>query len=68
MSSTITSTDVGKHAADVAAVGAWLAWIADLLPAVATLFTIVWLGYRIYQTRLQIQLLKKGKDVGRPSD
>lgn len=51
-----------KHAVDAAsvftAVGSILAW----LPAVAALFTIVWTGIRIYETKTVQAWLKKNKE------
>lgn len=40
-----------KWILDWAALGTLLASIADWLPAVATLFTIVWTAIRIYETK-----------------
>jgi len=51
-----------KHAVDAAsvftAVGSVLAW----LPAIAALFTIVWTGIRIYETKTVQAWLKKNKE------
>jgi hypothetical protein len=51
-----------KHAVDAAsiftAVGSILAW----LPAVAALFTIVWTGIRIYETKTVQAWVKRRKE------
>lgn len=39
-----------KHLLDIGAVMAFLSAIAGFLPPVATAFTIVWLGIRIFET------------------
>lgn len=39
-----------KHALDAASVVAVVGTLADVLPAVAALFTIVWTGIRIWET------------------
>jgi hypothetical protein len=54
-----TMDESTKHAIDAAsiftAVGSVLAW----LPSVAALFTIVWTGIRIYETKTVQKWLKK---------
>jgi len=51
-----------KHVVDAAsvvtAVGSVLAW----LPAIAALFTIIWTGIRIYETKTVQTWLKKDKE------
>ena len=51
-----------KHAVDAAsvftAVGSILAW----LPAIAALFTIVWTGIRIYETKTVQTWVKRRKE------
>ena len=51
-----------KHVVDAAsiftAVGSVLAW----LPSVAALFTIVWTGIRIYETKTVQAWIKKNKE------
>jgi hypothetical protein len=51
-----------KHAVDAAsvftAVGSILAW----LPAIAALFTIVWTGIRIYETKTVQTWIKRRKE------
>ena len=40
-----------KHIIDFASVATVLGTLADMLPAIAALFTIVWTGIRIYETK-----------------
>lgn len=44
------TTDTVKHVADGLSVMTVIGTIAEILPAVAALFTIVWTGFRIYET------------------
>ena len=41
-----------KAATDVFSLAVLLGWAADLLPSIATLVTIVWLGIQIWQSRV----------------
>ncbi len=50
-----------KHAADAVSVFTVLGTLAEILPAVAALFTIVWTGFRIYETDTVQGWLKKKK-------
>ena len=50
-----------KHAADAVSVVTVLGTLAEILPAVAALFTIVWTGFRIYETDTVQGWLKKKK-------
>lgn len=51
--------DTGKDVIDVAAASTALMTMAAWLPPVASLFTIVWLGLRIYESDTVKQLLGK---------
>lgn len=52
-----------KHAIDYLAAGVAVASIAELLPAVASVFTIIWLGLRIFESQtVQGWLGRKPKD------
>jgi hypothetical protein len=42
--------DTAKTVADVAAVATTVGTLAQVLPSVAALFTIIWTGFRIYET------------------
>ena len=54
-----------KHIIDFASVATVLGTLADMLPSIAALFTIVWTGIRIYETDTIQELLgKKEKDNG----
>ena len=55
------ASETAKHVADGLSVVTVLGTLADVLPAVATLFTIIWTGFRIYETRTVQGWLKKGK-------
>jgi hypothetical protein len=48
-----------KHVADAVSVVTVLGTLAEILPAVAALFTIVWTGFRIYETKTVQGWLKK---------
>lgn len=51
--------EAGKDMVDVAAASTALATLATWLPPVASLFTIVWLGLRIYESDTVQKLLNK---------
>ena len=40
-----------KHVLDLASVATVLGTLADMLPSIAALFTIVWTSIRIYETK-----------------
>ena len=42
--------ETAKAAADVAAVATTVGTLAQVLPSIAALFTIIWTGFRIYET------------------
>ena len=44
------TTEGVKHAVDGISVITVLGTLADILPAIAALFTIIWTGFRIYET------------------
>lgn len=48
-----------KQALDVAAVSTGIMSIATWLPPVASLFTIIWMGIRIYESDTVQQLIGK---------
>lgn len=52
-------TEAIKHAADAASIGVAVGTVAGWLPAVAALFTIVWTGIRIFESRTMQRWLKK---------
>jgi len=55
------TTESTKHALDAVSIVTVVGTLADILPAVAALFTIVWTGFRIFETRTVQGWLKKGK-------
>ena len=48
-----------KHIADGLSIMTVIGTLADVLPAVAALFTIVWTGFRIYETETVKGWLKR---------
>jgi hypothetical protein len=42
--------DTAKTVTDVAAVATTVGTLAQVLPSIAALFTIIWTGFRIYET------------------
>ena len=55
-------TDATKHMIDGASVLTVLGTLAQVLPPLAALFTIVWTIIRIYETKTVQRLLGKKKD------
>jgi hypothetical protein len=53
------SSETIKHAADGISVITVIGTLAEILPAVAALFTIIWTGFRIYETKTVQGWLKK---------
>ena len=43
--------DATKHFIDIASIATVLGTLADMLPAIAAIFTIVWTAIRIYETK-----------------
>ena len=56
------TVDSAKNAGDFVSLGVVLATIADWIPAVAALLTIVWTAIRIWETRTVQRLV--GREVG----
>jgi hypothetical protein len=44
------ATESVKHVTDALSVATVIGTLAEILPAVAALFTIVWTSFRIYET------------------
>jgi hypothetical protein len=57
MSNNISETT--KHVTDGLSVVTVLGTLAEILPSIAALFTIVWTGFRIYETDTVQKWLKK---------
>jgi len=52
----------GKEVVDIAAASTAVMTLAAWLPPMASLFTIIWLGIRIYESDTIQQLVHKGKE------
>ena len=55
------ASETAKHVADGISVVTVLGTLAEILPSIAALFTIVWTGFRIFETQTVQGWLKKGK-------
>jgi hypothetical protein len=55
--------ETAKTAGDAVSIVTVVGTLAEVLPAVAALFTIIWTALRIYETETVQKLLGKGKDV-----
>lgn len=55
-------TDATKHIIDGISVATVLGTLAQVLPPLAALFTIIWTCIRIYETKTVQKLLGKKKD------
>ena len=49
------------HALDITSIGVLVGSLADILPHVAAIFTIVWTCIRIYETKTVQKWLRKKK-------
>lgn len=56
------TTEATKHALDAVSVVTVVGTLADILPAIAALFTIIWTGIRIWETSTVQKILKRNKD------
>lgn len=54
-------SDNAKHAVDAISVATVVGTLANILPAIAAIFTIVWTAIRIYETETVQLLLGKKK-------
>jgi len=43
-------SETTKHVADAVSIATVIGTLAQILPSIAALFTIVWTGFRIYET------------------
>jgi hypothetical protein len=57
------ATEGIKHITDAVSVLTVIGTIAQILPAIAALFTIIWTGFRIYETETVQGWLGKNKNV-----
>ena len=53
------ASETAKHVADGLSVVTVLGTLAEILPSIAALFTIVWTGFRIFETRTVRQWMGK---------
>jgi len=51
--------EASKHIMDVFSIATVLGTLADMLPSIAALFTIVWTGIRIYETKTIQKMIGK---------
>jgi hypothetical protein len=57
------ATEGTKHVIDSISVLTVVGTLADILPPIAALVTIVWTGIRIYETETVQSFIKKNKDA-----
>jgi hypothetical protein len=57
------TTETAKTAIDALSIVTVVGTLAEVLPALAALFTIIWTALRIFETDTIQKLLGKGKDV-----
>jgi hypothetical protein len=53
------TTEATKQAVDAVSVVTVIGTLADILPAIAAIFTIIWTGFRILETRTVREWLGK---------
>ena len=56
-------SETGKHIGDAVSIVTVVGTLAQVLPSLAAIFTIVWTGIRIFETSTVQKLLGKDKDV-----
>ena len=56
-------SETGKHIGDAVSIVTVVGTLAQVLPSIAAIFTIVWTSIRIYETETVQKLLGKDKDV-----
>ena len=61
-----TLSDTAKHIVDAISIVTVVGTLTSMLPAIAALFTIVWTGIRIWETKTVRQL--RGQKVSKWSD
>lgn len=55
----INMDEASKHIMDVFSIVTVLGTLADMLPSIAALFTIIWTGIRIYETKTVQKMIGK---------
>ena len=60
-------SDGTKHFWDAVSVGAVVGWIFSLLPSIATLLTVIWMLFRVIESKVfrAILLSLTGRDIGK---
>jgi len=53
--------ETAKTVMDVISIGTVIGTLAQVLPAIAAIFTIVWTVIRIYETKTVQAILKRGR-------
>ena len=61
LTDTHQADELVKHATDAASALVVVGALVDILPAIAALFTIVWTGFRIYETKTVQGWMAKSK-------
>ena len=56
-------SETSKHVGDAVSIVTVVGTLAQVLPSIAAIFTIVWTSIRIYETETIQKLLGKAKDV-----
>ena len=59
----INMDEASKHIMDAFSVVTVLGTLTDMLPSIAALFTIIWTGIRIYETKTMQKLMGKKEDA-----
>jgi chromate transport protein ChrA len=54
-------SETAKTIMDVLSIGTVIGTLAQVLPAIAAIFTIVWTVIRIYETKTVQAILKRGR-------
>ena len=54
-----SAADTARHIGDIGSLGVILATVANWLPSIASLLSIIWVGIRIYETRTVQALLRR---------
>jgi len=57
----MSTHETAKHVADGLSIVTVIGTLAEILPAIAALFTIIWTGFRIYELQTVQDWLKRKK-------
>jgi hypothetical protein len=58
----LDNNEAAKHAVDALSVITVLGTLMETLPAIAALFTIIWTGIRIWETKTVQKFINKSKE------